>query len=32
MPNFKIITDSACDLPQAMLAQLDVTTTVLHVL
>lgn len=32
MANYKIITDSACDLPKAMLAQLDVTATPLHVL
>lgn len=32
MQNFKIITDSACDLPKAMLQQLDVTTVPLHVL
>ena len=29
---YKIITDSGCDLPQAMLSQLDVTVTPLHVL
>ena len=27
MATYKIITDSACDLPREMLAQLDVTTT-----
>ena len=32
MANYQIITDSACDLPKAMLQQLDVTTTPLHVL
>ena len=32
MVNYQIITDSACDLPKAMLAQLDVVTTPLHVL
>ena len=32
MANYKIITDSACDLPKAMLQQLDVITTPLHVL
>ncbi len=32
MANYQIITDSACDLPKSMLAQLDVTTTPLHVL
>ena len=32
MANYQIITDSACDLPKAMLAQLDVITTPLHVL
>ena len=32
MPNFKIVTDSACDLPREMLTQLDVVTTPLHVL
>ena len=32
MSNFKIITDSACDLPKAMLAQLDVIATPLYVL
>ena len=32
MPNYKIITDSACDLPAEMLKQLDVVTTPLHVL
>ena len=32
MANFKIITDSACDLPKAMLQQLDVTTIPLHVM
>ena len=32
MANYKIITDSACDLPKAMLQQLDVTVTPLHVL
>lgn len=32
MPNYKIITDSACDLPKSMLAQLDVVTTPLRVL
>ena len=32
MANYQIITDSACDLPKAMLAQLDVVTTPLHVL
>ncbi len=32
MQNYQIITDSACDLPQAMLAQLNVITTPLHVL
>ena len=32
MANYQIITDSACDLPKAMLAQLDVTSTPLHVL
>ena len=30
--SYKIITDSACDLPAAMLQQLDVTTTPLHLL
>lgn len=32
MANYKIITDSACDLPNAMLRQLDVMTTPLSVL
>ena len=32
MATYKIITDSACDLPKEMLAQLDVTTTSLSVL
>ena len=32
MANYQIITDSACDLPKAMLEQLDVTSTPLHVL
>ena len=32
MANYKIITDSACDLSAAMLQQLDVITTALHVL
>ena len=32
MSTYKIITDSACDLPKEMLAQLDVTTTSLSVL
>ena len=32
MPNYKIITDSACDLPQEMLQELDVVMTPLHVL
>ena len=32
MPTYKIITDSACDLPAAMLKELDVVTTPLHVL
>lgn len=32
MTNYKIITDSACDLPESMLKQLDVTTTPLSVL
>ncbi len=32
MPNYQIITDSACDLPKVMCAQLDVETTPLHVL
>ena len=32
MANYKIITDSACDLPKAMLQQLEVITTPLHVL
>ena len=32
MRNYKIITDSACDLPQAMLQELDVTIAPLHVL
>ena len=32
MANYKIITDSACDLPRAMLQQLDVQTVALHVL
>ena len=32
MANYKIITDSACDLPESMLKQLDVTTTSLSVL
>ncbi len=32
MANYQIITDSACDLPKAMLSQLDVVTTPLHVL
>ncbi len=32
MHTYQIITDSACDLPKTMLAQLDVTTTPLHVL
>ena len=31
MPNYKIITDSACDLPQAMLQQLEVTRIPLYV-
>ena len=32
MANYQIITDSACDLPKAMLQKLDVITTPLHVL
>ncbi len=32
MPNYKIITDSACDLPQAMLQKLDLTVVSLHVI
>lgn len=32
MANYQIITDSACDLPKAMLGQLGVITTPLHVL
>ena len=32
MANYKIITDSACDLPKAMLQELDVTAAPLHVL
>ena len=32
MVNYQIISDSACDLPQAMLKQLGVTITPLHVL
>ena len=32
MANYQIITDSACDLPKAMLSQLNVITTPLHVL
>ena len=32
MANYQIITDSACDLPKSMLAQLDVTVTPLHVM
>ena len=32
MPNYKILTDSACDLPKAMLQELDVATVPLHVL
>ena len=32
MANYKIITDSACDLPQAMLRKLDVIVTPLYVL
>ena len=32
MHNYQIITDSACDLPKTMLAQLDVAMTPLHVL
>jgi DegV family protein with EDD domain len=32
MANYQIITDSACDLPQVMLSQLDVIITPLHVL
>ena len=32
MPTYKIITDSACDLPAALLKELDVVTTPLHVL
>ncbi len=32
MSTYQIITDSACDLPATMLAQLDVQTTPLHVL
>ena len=32
MANYQIITDSACDLPRAMLQQLDVQTVALHVL
>lgn len=32
MQNYKIITDSACDLPQSMLHQLDITAVPLHVL
>ena len=32
MHNYKIITDSACDLPKAMLKELDVAMTPLHVL
>ena len=31
MPDYKIITDSACDLPQSMLAELDVTKVSLYV-
>ena len=32
MANYQIITDSACDLPKVMQAQLDLITTPLHVL
>ena len=32
MSNYKIITDSVCDLPQSMLRELDVATASLHVL
>ena len=32
MSDYKIITDSACDLPKTMLAELDVVTAPLHVL
>lgn len=32
MSNYKIVTDSACDLPAAMLQELDVTVTPLHLL
>ncbi len=32
MPNYKIITDSACDLPKEMLQELDVTITPLQLL
>ena len=32
MKNYQIITDSACDLPKTMLAELDVLYTPLHVL
>ena len=32
MSNYKIITDSACDLPKSMLQELDVAITPLHVL
>ncbi len=32
MANYKIITDSACDLPKAMLQELDVVTIPLHLL
>lgn len=32
MQNYKIITDSACDLPETMLHELDVIATPLHVL
>lgn len=32
MSNYKIITDSACDLPKTMLQELDVVTSPLHVL
>ena len=32
MANYKIITDSACDLPKALLPELDVVTVPLHLL
>lgn len=32
MPTYKIITDSACDLPRSMLQQLDVSAAPLHIL